>query len=76
MCLGRGFLLIEGFGQQLRDDFSGGTAVLLLQVLDILEDGIVYVDRRSSHDDSIILRLASDVNNNDAEISFEVPRMR
>lgn len=59
MSLSRGFVLIEGFGQQLRNDFADGTAVLLLQVLNFLQNGIVYVDRRSGHDDLIIEKLAS-----------------
>jgi hypothetical protein len=66
---------IERFGQQLRDDFTDGTAVLLLHVLNLVQDGIVYVDRRSGHDDLIIVKLASDVNSNDARISFGVPKM-
>ena len=75
MCLSRGFVLIEGLGQQLRNDFADGTAVLLLQVLDFLQNGIVYVDCRSGHDDLIIERLASDVNNNDAAVSFQGPKV-
>ena len=58
MCLNRGVVLIEGFGQQLRNDFADGTAVLLLQVLDFLRNGIVYIDRRSSQDDLVIEKLA------------------
>ncbi len=69
MCLSRGFVLVEGLGQQLRNDFADRTAVLLLQVLDFLQNGIVYVDRCSGHDDLIIERLASDVKNNDAAVS-------
>ena len=68
MRLSSGFVLIERFGQQLGDDFADGTAVLLLQVLDLLQDGIVYVDRRSGHDELILIKIASDVNTKDDEM--------
>jgi hypothetical protein len=54
------FAFTKGLGQQVRNEPAEGFSLFLLDLLEILQNGGVYVNS-SSHDASMMLQTASDV---------------